>query len=90
LRNPGGISDRPLIDGLILVVRRLDSFTERLCAGFRDEGFQVINAPDGARGLKTFQELHPTAAAWSPGNTPMRTRVATEATSHRRIAAPSA
>jgi two-component system response regulator RegX3 len=61
LRNPGGISDRPRINGLILVVRRLDSFTERLCAGFRDEGFQVISASDGARGLKTFQELHPTA-----------------------------
>ncbi len=61
LRNPGGISDRPVIDGLILVVRRLDGFTERLCAGFRDEGFHVINAPDGARGLRAFRELQPTA-----------------------------
>lgn len=61
LRNPGGISDRPLIDDLVLVVRRQDSFTERLCAGFLDEGFQVLSAPDGARGLRAFRELHPTA-----------------------------
>jgi two-component system response regulator RegX3 len=57
--NPGIISDRSLIDGLILVVRRQDSFTERLCAGFRDEGFHVVSAPDGARGLRAFRELHP-------------------------------
>ena len=56
-----GNSDRPLIDGLILVVRRLDSLTERLCAGLRDEGFQVVNAPDGAHGLRVFRELHPAA-----------------------------
>ena len=59
LRDPGGTSGRPLIDGLILVVRRQDSFTERLCAGFRDEGFQVVSAPDGPRGLRAFRELHP-------------------------------
>lgn len=61
LRNLRAISDRTLIDGLILVIRHVDSFTERLCAGFRDEGFRVINAPDGARGLRVFRELHPTA-----------------------------
>ena len=61
LRNSWEISDRPLIDGPILVVHRLDSFTERLCAGLRDEGFQVISAPDGARGLRAFRELHPAA-----------------------------
>ena len=58
-RDPGGISDKPLIDGLILVVRRQDSLTERLCAGFRDEGFRVVSAPDGPRGLRAFRELHP-------------------------------
>src|SRR5467141_1077741 len=59
LRNPRGISDRPLIDDLVLVVRRQDSLTERLCTGFRDGGFQVVSAPDGPRGLRAFRELHP-------------------------------